>query len=350
VNAPWWAAFGPAEAPLSCGDGTHRLRWADGILHAVDHPDAEGELVLAALGGDTSPCLDLVRAWSQHSDDLTVLAVGPRSASDPVTIPAAILDELSSLSDPAGQGQHLGLVHFGRGGPVARRGMSSSGGGVVTASYTFSSAKAGPTPRPIPARVLRQAALRRARSRGRSGGWTGYRPLRGRGMGMFGWPGTDVDQAKLELIRLLALGAPFQFRLSAAVAHAWSAGGEHGSRAEKAGPALTAALAGRLAPAAAQWLHIDPDEVEVGLRDGPGWGEITRIKGEGNARLLARLPVGWLADVWAPGFAVIDSHLVLAVLQADWPRASVLALRSPGREPTQLEIRQDQGHWSATSR
>jgi hypothetical protein len=347
VNPPWCAAFGPAEAPLRCGDAEHRLRWADGMLHAVDHPDAEGELVLAALGSETTPCLDMVMAWGKHSDDLTVLAVGPRSHTDAVTIPATVLDEINALNDRAGQA-HLGLVRFGHSGSAARRGMSTHGSSAVL--YASHSGRAAPSPRPIPPHILRQAALRRARLRARSFGWTGSRPLRGARMLPFGWPGADVDEARLELIRLLALGTPFQFRLCAAVAHAWSADGERANRAAEARPALTAALAGRLAPAAAHWLGIDPDEVDVDLHRGAGWGEIARTKAVGNDRLLARLPVGWLADVWAPGFAVVDSHLVVEVLQADWPQASVLALRSPGREPEQLDIRQEQAHWSVASR
>jgi hypothetical protein len=346
VSPPWYAALGPAEVALRCGDVEHRLRWADGSLQAVDHPDAEGELVLAALGGDTTPCLDLVRAWGGHSDDLTVLAVGPRSASDPVTIPAAVLDEVNALSDPAAPGQHGSgnLVAYSR---KSGRG-SMSAGGMFSVVHARRPASVSRSPRPIPARVVRHAALRRARLRARSSGWSGSRPL--------GWSplrgmyGEDLDEARVELVRLLSLGAPFQFRLSAAVAHAWSVSGEHASRAEKARPALTAALAGRLAPAAAQWLGIDLDDVEVGLRSGPGWGEITHSPAAAKTQLLARLPVGWLADVWAPGFAVIDSHLVVAVLQADWPQARVLALRSPGQEPVELSIRQDQEHWSVTSR
>lgn len=347
MNTPWWAAFGPAEAPLSCGDGTHRLRWIDGKLQTVDHADAEGELVLAALGGDTSPCLDLVGAWGGHSDDLTVLAVGPRSANDPVTIPSAVLDEINALNDPAGQGPH------GPGNLVARRGMSGHAGfGVAGKSamvYARRSGGAVRSPRPIPP-MLRQAALRRAKLRAKSGGWTGYRPLHRARMFPFGWPGVEVDQARLELIRLFALGAPFQFRLCAEVAHAWSADGEHGSRAQKARPALTAALAGRLAPAAAQWLGVDPGKVDATIHDSAGWGEITRTRADGHTRLLANLPVGWLAKVWAPGFAVVGSHFVVNVLRADWPQASVLALRSPGEEPVRLDIRQEQGHWSVTSR
>ena len=349
MSAPWWAAFGPAEAPLSCGDAKHRLRWADGKLEALDHADAEGELVLAALGGDTSPCLDLARAWGGHSDDLTVLAVGPRSHTDAVTIPAAVLDEVNELSDSAAQGQQGSgnLVAYQRRSGHASFGTVRRKSTTAQATYRFSP---GSPPRPIPRHLLSQAAIRRAKLRSRSGGWTGYRPLHGARMMPFGWRGAEIDQARLELIRLLALGAPFQFRLCAAVAHAWSAEGEHASRAERAGPALTAALAGRLAPAAAQWLGVDPSEIDVTIHVGAGWGEITRALVDGNARLQAKLPVAWLAKVWAPDFAVVGSHLVVDVLRASWPQASVLALGSPGQEPVRLDIRQEQGHWSVMSR
>ena len=109
MTSPWWAAFGPAETALDCGAGRHRICWSDGTLVPVDHPDAEGELVLAALGGDATPCLDLVRLWGQHSDDLTVFSIGPRSADDKLTITSATLDEL-----PARQ-HGTGLFSVGRG-------------------------------------------------------------------------------------------------------------------------------------------------------------------------------------------------------------------------------------------
>jgi hypothetical protein len=348
VNRPWWAAFGPAEAPLRCCDAEHRLRWADGKLQAVDHPDAEGELVLAALGSDTSPCLDTVMAWGRHSDDLAVLAVGPRSASDPVTIPAAVLDEAAARGMTGQQslgvaGGTSAMIYAHR--PALPRRVASYGG--FRAGKRF----LGRRPAAQPTRAHGLVSF--------SSGWSGSRPLRPRGFAgrlgfpgspHFGWPGAEADPARIELIRLLALGPQFQFRLSAAVAHAWSADGERAGRAEQVRPALIAALAGRLAPAAAQWLGIDPGEVDAAISDEAEWGEITRTGREGDARLLARLPVGWLAEVWAPGFAVVASHLVVAVLQASWPQASVLALRSPGQEPVRLDIRQDQGHWSVTSR
>jgi hypothetical protein len=325
VNAPWWTAFGPADTSLRCGEGEHRLRWADGTLQPVDHPDAEGELVLAALGGDTHPCLDLVTTWGKHCDDLTVLQVGPRSASDTVTIPAEVLAEAASVSGPGGQAYH------GLGNPLAQ--LAGSGGGFIRRGQfasTVSTYRPGRAGRrgPIPPQVVRRAAMRRARMLG----------------------GTDRDaQARAELIKLLALGVPFQFRLSAAVAHAWSADGGQAGRAERARPALTAALTGRLAPAAAQWMGINPDEVDVSIHDGASWGKLAVSKTAGHGRLEVRLPVGWLASVWAPGFAVVDGHLVVSVLDADWPGARVLAVRSPGKEPVHLSIRSDKGHWSVTS-
>jgi hypothetical protein len=110
VTAPWWAAVGPAEAQLSCGAGQHRVRWTDGMLRAVDHPDAEGELVLAALGGAATPCLDLVRIWARHTDDLFVLTIGPRSADDRLAIAAG----------PAAHPRQAQTTHGAVGGPLAR--------------------------------------------------------------------------------------------------------------------------------------------------------------------------------------------------------------------------------------
>ena len=48
---------------------------------------------MAALGGETSRCLELVQAWGAHADDLDVLALGPRSAADEVTVRHAVGDD-----------------------------------------------------------------------------------------------------------------------------------------------------------------------------------------------------------------------------------------------------------------
>ena len=52
----------------------------------MDHPEAEAELVLGTLGGNQPDCIRLLRAWGEHRDDLDVLMLGPRSATDTLTV------------------------------------------------------------------------------------------------------------------------------------------------------------------------------------------------------------------------------------------------------------------------
>ena len=132
------------------------------------------------------------------------------------------------------------------------------------------------------------------------------------------------------------------------MAHAWSAAGQHAGRG-RPGPALTAALAGRLGPAAAQWLGIDAGDVAVEIHDDDGWGQLALSGPPGSSQLVARLPVGWLAGIWAPGLAVVGGHLVVSVLEAAWPKARVLGIRAPGRDPAELAVRQHKGHWSVAA-
>ena len=75
MRPPWWAALPAVETRIRCGTGEHVLRWSQGRLHAADHPDAEGELVLAALGGDKAECVAMLEVWGAHADDLDVLAL-----------------------------------------------------------------------------------------------------------------------------------------------------------------------------------------------------------------------------------------------------------------------------------
>jgi hypothetical protein len=142
---------------------------------------------------------------------------------------------------------------------------------------------------------------------------------------------------RFELLELLALGPEFQFRLSGAAAAAWAADDRAQERAERR-PELTAALTGRFAPAAAEWLGIDPDAVTITPHEGPGWGTLS-VSGDGESRrLTGALPVGWLADVWACGLTLADGHLVVGVIEPGHPRARVLALPEPGVDPVPLEI------------
>jgi hypothetical protein len=264
MRPPWWAAFSPVTASVPCA-GQHRLLWQDGKLTAVDHPDAESELVLAALGGDQPECVRLVRAWGTHSANLDVLAIGPRSAADTLALPA---------QTPL---WHSGPLMYGRGGVAVSWGTLGGHG-------------------------ARHAA------RDSSG--------------------------RLELLELLGLGQGLTFRLMATVAAS--------ATTPRTVPKLTAALAGRLAPAVPGWLGIDPDQVKARLYEGDGWGELELTDGQLNAALPAR----WLASVWAPGLAVIGGKLVVDVTEATWPTARVIAVSRPGTEPVSLRAICKNGQWS----
>ncbi|MGH9224087.1 MAG: hypothetical protein ACRD2W_09985 [Acidimicrobiales bacterium] len=87
-----WPALAPVEATVACGGGPHRLRWAGGRLHALDHADDEGERLLVALGGDPPACLELLAAWEAHRDDLRVLTLGPRHDDDRSVIDGAAVE------------------------------------------------------------------------------------------------------------------------------------------------------------------------------------------------------------------------------------------------------------------
>ena len=62
------------------------MHWEDGALRLPAHPDTEGELVLAVLGGEKAGCIELAEAWGRRADDLEVLAVGPRGAADVIIV------------------------------------------------------------------------------------------------------------------------------------------------------------------------------------------------------------------------------------------------------------------------
>jgi hypothetical protein len=319
---PWWALLPPADAQVSCGDAAHGLHWEDGRLTALDHPDAEGELVLAALGGDRSRCVDLIESWGRRGDDLQVLAAGPRSAADEVMLTAQTADV------PAGPG--------------------ALGGGGWPA-YAPLTGRAYPAPRvwPWPRRLRPTAAMLARRQMavaataarragggpvsGRQARWQQARDQAGR-----------AAQRREELLSLLGLGPEFQMRLSATVAAAWADGGRRAGGRDAARPALIAALAGRLAAAAQAWLGIDPGRVDVSLYEDAGWGRLA----PSGERLDAALPVGWLASVWAPGLAVTAGHLVVTVTEAAWPDATVLGVPEPGAEPVILKVRATGGGWT----
>ena len=281
-NGPWFTSLPPCETLVPCGQGQHAVRWEAGELRLASHADLEAELVLVALGGEKARCVEIAEAWRRHTADLTVLGLGPRSAADEVAVSWDDVDaaEQAAQGGPGGRGRWGWL--------------------------------ASP-----PRAAMARAAVRHQQYQEEAG---------------------EANQRRLDMLSLLALGTEFQVRLMGQVvaAHAdrMDEPDEHGYSIR---PALKAALAGRVALVAEQWLGIDPDQVEVSLLPpGAGWGSV-ELTGRGEQRrLLVSLPVWWLARVWACGLALTGRHLVVAVDRAGWPDAQVLALRAPSAEPVSL--------------
>ena len=244
--------------------------------------------MLAALGGDKARCVEVAQAWARHADDLSVLAIGPRGPADQIAID---WDDVlaAEQADSAVTGVPVGAA---RSKPMR---LASQPGPTL--------ARAGARQRQI------EEERRKAQRR------------------------------RNDVLSLLALGYGFQVRLigQVAAAHAARGGGEQvGS-----GPALVAAITGRLAPVAEEWLGIDPDQVVVDLHAGRSWGS-SELTGYGaDRRLRVSLPAGWLASVWACGLARVGRHLIVAVEEPGWPTARVLGLRAPGAKPEPLEVRAD---------
>jgi hypothetical protein len=299
-NDPWFECLPSCEAHVPCGQGRHIVRWEAGTLRLPSHPDPEAELVLAALGGEKARCVELAEAWGRHAADLTMLGVGPRGPADEVLVS---WDDVEAAAQAAQGGGWTGYAPLPGGAGQGPMQLASP-----------------------PTAAIAWASARRAQVQ------------------------QEAEQARLrrnDLLSLLALGYGFQVRLTGHVvaAHADRVD-EQDERGRSIQPVLTAALAGRLAPVAEQWLGVDPDQVVVSLHRGPGWGSV-ELTGRGEQRRLrVSLPAEWLARVWAAGLALAGRHLVVAVQRAGWPGARVLALRAPGTEPVPLDVHASDGQHS----
>jgi hypothetical protein len=283
-NEAWFTCLPSCETQVPCGTGRHTVRWEAGSLRLPSHPDVEGELVLAALGADQARCVEVAQAWERHTDDLSVLAIGPRGPADQIAV-----DWDDVLAAEQAGSALIGPVGLARSKPMR---LASQPGPTL--------ARAG----------ARQRQMQDERLK--------------------------AQRRRNDVLSLLALGYGFQVRLIGQVAAAHA-----GQDGEQVRPALVAAITGRLAPVAEEWLGIDPDQVVVSLHAGRSWGS-SELTGYGaDRRLRVSLPAGWLARVWACGLARVGRHLIVAVPEPGWPAARVLGLRSPGAEPELLVVHAD---------
>lgn len=244
----WWAGLGPAQATVQCRRDRHRLRWEAGTLRALDHGDPDDERALAALGGESVPCLALLDAWRRRRDDVRALVLGSRGAGDRPHLDPATLPPLA---------------------PGTRTGAAAPR--TRGAWFTY---RTGGTP--IPA------------------------------------SNTPRGRAENELVWLLCLGGGIGDRLIATVAATWARRLHEGyAGVADTRPALHAALHARVAATLAQWLgetgeHAEP---EVTLIDAGDPRSV--IRGD-DGRVRAALPFDWIAEVHAKGLAVVAGRFCLA--------------------------------------
>jgi len=291
-NEPWYSCLPSCETRVPCGQGRHTVRWDAGQLQLPEHPDAEAELVLAALGGEKAGCVVLAETWGRHAGDLSVLTVGSRGPADKIAV------SWEDVEAARQAGQH--------------------GGGAGFASLWRS-----PIRRPASAMAPHSARQRQMQAE------------------------TDrVAERNNDIMSLLALGDGFNLRLAGQVAAAHADSADARFR-----PALVVAMTARLALVAEQWLGIYPEQVIGSFHDGPGWGRTELTGRAAGRRLRVSLPPNWLARVWACGLALTARHLVVGVDRAGWPDARVLAVRAPGYEPVLLDVHDgrdgadDAPHW-----
>lgn len=263
---PWWSGVGATAMSVHCGGSQHRLRWAHGQLLAADHPDADRERALVALGGERVACLELFDAFTAHSDDLDLLVLASRGPSDRLL------------------------------GPEPGEGVRYSGGYSRGSTHTAISYGSRPARRGGPVRSGR--------------GWAMYRPLNS---GSLPYPGFAPEDEGFGVAALANLGGGLTDRLVATVMATWTERiRDADDRVPAATPALHAALYGRvLTTIRSMTSQPNPLDLVMVRADAPR----SIILEDG--RIRCALPFSWLSDVWAKGLATAVGHLCLQVEAAD---------------------------------
>ncbi len=260
--------------PVPCRGETHHLRCESGQLLAPDHADVEGELTLTALGGESTPCAELVSAWRSAAGDLRVLTVAERSAADRLQRPPVEM----LFPSPGIQGAPM-MPGFG--------------------TQPFA-----PHPAFVP------GALRQGWGRTRAVARMSAMPAVAFGGAM----GPQTPVRPDSLIRLLAMSPALTKRLAAEVIETWSARIARGEVPTSAVAALSASLAGRAKAALAEWIGLPYGEIRVEM---VGPGTTPTIEEAGTGTVVVALPFAWLGDVWLPGLSQLFGRFTLAAREQE---------------------------------
>ncbi len=275
----------PAAARVSCSGETHTIRWEAGDLVALNHADPEGERTLAALGGQSCACLDVLDAWARQREEASLLSALSRGSSDPLR----------------------------------------------TESFPFPGPKATTAPPNAPA-VLRAGGM----PRGGSGRVISLHSGVAVPGGAIGPPAGSSPTLEEDVVLLAGLGHELTQRLVATVTAALLDRLEnpHGPSPR---PSLVASLFGRASVALRSWLGCPGLEVEFEVAEPDADPEL-RWDAGGSVRLA--LPLGWVLSVWGRDMTVVAGRFCLGVVESDGFRTTLISV-SPNLEaprPLTVEI------------
>jgi len=271
-----------AIARVDCSGERHGIRWSAGDLVALDHDDPEGERALAALGGTSCTCVDVLAAWSRQRDNPGLLTVLSRGTQDPI----------QAEGDQGGP--------FPRPTMVPRRNMV------------------------LPARTPYRA----------SGGWVSGTMV-GSGPRGVAVPHPDAEPTSEDDLALLAgLGHELTLRLVSTVTATLL------DRADDPDlppvhPALEASLFGRASCALRTWLALPDLEVDLEVT---GPDEAPRLEWGSSGPVQLALPPEWVMSVWGRDLTVIAGRFSLGVLESTPTRTALMTIGSELGPPRQLVV------------
>jgi hypothetical protein len=274
----------PATTRVDCSGERHTIRWAAGELSAPDHGDPEGERALAALGGTSCACLDILGAWARHREGLRLLTAISRGPGD--------------LIQSEGFGAPPGLRRAKKSGRAVGR------PGVATATRS---------------------------------GWVASAPLSGLSpAGARGQFAGTPDSPEEEIALLAGLGRDVTVRMVATITETLlqqpSTGALYGPAVR---PALEASLFGRASDALRMWLGAPDVEVELEVTDQPDDWTLT---GDVDSSLRLLLPLEWVTEVWGRDLSVVAGRFSLGVVESSGSRITLSTVASDLGPPKLLTI------------
>jgi hypothetical protein len=276
-----------AVARVACSGGTHAIRWEGGDLVALDHDDPEGERALAALGGQSCTCLDILGAWARQRGDAALLSALSRGSQDPVQTEGLWPGPFAAYR----------ATTLPRNVATAGRGGMWRGGAGLTSSLSVVTGVATP----------------------------------GAAMGQHsGSSFTDDD----DVVLLAGLGHQLTLRLAATVTAALL-NQLDSPQGLSPRPSLEASLFGRASAALRTWLGKPELELELAVVEPD---EEPTLDWDVGSPVHLALPLEWVMTVWGCDLTVVAGRFCLGVAESKGTRTTLMSVGSDLGVPRPLSI------------